>query len=252
MSDWLPLPGPPFFVGSSEPHLLGTASADDFLGHVAANGAHSVVVDLTDVASTADVIAAFGARLELPDWCGSGWDSVEHAFEELCAAGAFPLAVLVQGAGRVAADRPQLALETVVRLAALVHAFSVTGDQLIVVYDWKLVDLPFFASFRLSLQRALWATIPPSLRAIAVGSSGGVGHARFLFDGVPGEVEDELVWEVESEVVSDFPATARFDFRAVKDEGRLCFESGETWWAYVRREPDGPGVHVVSGDGLHP
>lgn len=251
MSAWLSLPGPPFFAGSSEPHLLGTASADDFLRYVAANGAHSVVVDLTNVASTADVIAAFRAHLEFPDWCGSGWDSVEDAFEELRAAWAFPLAVLVQGAGRVAVDRPQLALETVVRLAALVHAFSVAGDQLIVAYDWRPVGLTFFASFRLSLQRALWATIPSSLRAIAVGSSGGVGHARFLFDGVPGEVEDELVWEVESQVVSDFPGTARFDFRAARDEGRLCFECGETWWVYVRREPDGPGLHVVS-DGLHP
>jgi len=128
----------------------------------------------------------------------------------------------------------------VVRLNELCQAFGRVEEQLIVAYEWRQVDVGFFSSFRLSLQRALWAEIPPNLRAIAVGGQSGVGRARFIFDEVPGEDEQDLVYDVESEVVSDFPVGTSFDFRAVPDIRGLAFEDGESWWAYVRRDDAGP------------
>ena len=127
-----------------------------------------------------------------------------------------------------------------VRLDELSQAFGRAQDQLIVAYEWRAVDVSFFSSFRLSLQRALWAEIPPNLRAIAVGGRGGVGRARFIFDDVPGEDEEELVSLLETEVIADLEVGISFDFRAVPDVRGLAFEDGETWWAYVRRDVAGP------------
>jgi hypothetical protein len=97
--------------------------------------------------------------------------------------------------------------------------------------------MEFRNEFRVAMQRALWGMITPSVRAIAMGWADGIGHARFIFDDVPGEDEQELVDEVETEVMADFPETAKFDFTTdFQLTDRLAFEPGESWWAYVRRE----------------
>lgn len=246
---WISLPGPPFLAARSEPYLLGTWTAEDFAAYVSAQGAGCVVVDVAHATSSGEVTDALKANLEFPDWCASGWDSVHDAFEELRAAWPFPLALLVRGADRLAVRNPQLALSTVVRLEELSQAFGRAKVQVIVAYEWRVVDVDFFSSFRLSLQRALWAEIPPNLRAIAVGGRGGVGRARFIFDGVPGEDEAELVSLLETEVIADFEAETSFDFRAVPDVRGLAFEDGETWWAYVRRDVTGPDDRLASPPG---
>ena len=236
MTAWIPLPGPPFLAARSEPFVLGTWAAGDLVAHLASHGASCVVLDVRWATTSADVIDALKVELPFPDWCASGWDSVHDAFDELSSAWTFPLAVLVRGADRLAAEDPQLALSTVVRLDELSRAFSRGGNQLIVVHEWGRDHVRFYSGFRLSLQRALWGEIPPNLRAIAVGGLGGVGCARFIFDDEPGEDEEELVSVILSEVIADFPVGASFDFRAVPDAGALVFEDGETWWAYVRRD----------------
>ena len=232
------LPGQPFLAARSEPFLLGTWTADDFAAHASARRAECVMVDVARATTTADVIDALKAELEFPDWCASEWDSVNDAFEELRSAWPSPLALLVRGADRLIMRNPQLALSTVVRLDELSQALGRARGELVVAYEWRVVDVDFFSSFRLSLQRALWAEIPPNLRAIAVGGLGGVGHARFIFDGAPGEEEHELVDLIETEVIADFPVGVAFHFEVVEDHGALGFTSGETWWAYVRRETD--------------
>lgn len=97
--------------------------------------------------------------------------------------------------------------------------------------------MEFRNEFRVSMQRALWGMITPSIRAIAMGWDDGVGHARFIFDDVPGADEQELVDEVETEVIADFPEDAAFDFTLdFQLTNGLDFKTGERWWAYVRRE----------------
>ena len=101
----------------------------------------------------------------------------------------------------------------------------------------KAAETRFGADFRLSLQRALWGMITPSVHAIALGWDDGVGRARFVFDDVPGEDERELVAEVETEVIADFGEAGVFAFTtdvSLADRPRL--EPGERWWAYLRYE----------------
>lgn len=125
-------------ISKSQPYLLDTDRTAALAEYAAANGAAQFTVNLTEAQSSVEIIERLKAVLPFPDWCGSGWDSIEDAFEELRTAWDFPLVLLVRGADELMALRPQLALETIVRLADLSHAFSVAGDQLIVAYPWRV------------------------------------------------------------------------------------------------------------------
>ena len=95
--------------------------------------------------------------------------------------------------------------------------------------------MSFSQDFRISMQRALWGEITPQVRAIALGWEGDVGRARFVFDATPGEHEYETIYNVESEVVSDFPVGTQFEFVSeAYNEQSLGFREGERWWAFVR------------------
>lgn len=97
--------------------------------------------------------------------------------------------------------------------------------------------MTFSTDFRLSIQRALWGMITPSIRAIALEWEQDIGEARFIFDDVPGEYERELIDEIESEVIADFADGTEFVFSMESGrETNLSFEAGEQWWAFVRRE----------------
>jgi hypothetical protein len=59
---------------------------------------------------------------------------------------------------------------------------------------------------RLSAQRALWGQVPPNLRAVSVDADEQKVYFRCVFDGQPTEEEWELLSEVASEIIADFPA----------------------------------------------
>ena len=99
VNGWISLPGPPLLAARSEPFVLGTWASDDFAAYASSHGAACVVVDVASAKSTTDVIEAFQGQLQFPDWCGSGWDSVHDALDELCSAWSFPLALLVRALG---------------------------------------------------------------------------------------------------------------------------------------------------------
>lgn len=219
----------------SEPHVVDEGSVIDLVSHFVREGAQVRVMDLRAATRTTEVTEALRGVLDVPDWCGPGWDSVEDALSELAGAWPFSLLLLVEGLDRLVARAPQVSLETVLALDRLRTAFGQQRQQLEVAYVWRASASDFFVDLRLSVQRALWGVIPDSLRAVALGASGHRGTARFVFDEEPGEDELELVSEVLTEVIADFPGGASFEFGSEQAAGGpLAFEPGESWWAYVR------------------
>jgi hypothetical protein len=80
------------------------------------------------------VIDSLKRVLPFPEWCGSSWDSIEDAFEEIRQGWDFPLVVAVRGLRSALELRPHLGLEVTIRLSELSRAFSISGHQLSVIY----------------------------------------------------------------------------------------------------------------------
>lgn len=134
MSDWIDYP-PPLVHSTASPVLVEASRVEELAAHVVTGGASRVDVQIAQANSSFDVIEALKAVLVFPDWCGSGWDSIEDAFEELRSAWSFPLLMVVRGYDRLLDTHQHVALETAIRLHALEQAFSVGGDQLIVAFE---------------------------------------------------------------------------------------------------------------------
>lgn len=133
---WIEPPAPPLVEARSEPYLVRSDTVANLLAYASSRDARTAEVDVAGAGATGQVIDALKRSLPFPDWCGSGWDSVEDAFEELRATWGCPLLLVVRGVDHLLGSRPQLALATVVRLAELARSFSVAGDQLIVALVW--------------------------------------------------------------------------------------------------------------------
>jgi hypothetical protein len=80
------------------------------------------------------VVEGLKSVLAFPEWCGSSWDSIDDAFEEIRNGWRLPLILIVAGGANCWSRDPHLFLQTVMRLADLSRAFSAAGDQLMVVY----------------------------------------------------------------------------------------------------------------------
>ena len=119
-----------------EPYLLTSSATASVETYFRRAGAASIELDLATATTSTDVIDAMKDALEFADWCGSNWDSIEDAFEEIRQAWTFPLLVVIRGLPELIGKRPHLGLQTIVRLDALEHAFSISGDQLIPMYVW--------------------------------------------------------------------------------------------------------------------
>lgn len=135
-SPWVALPQPPLLVSGADPYVVVTAQANELERYFLARNANFLQTDVAAADRESAVVTALKSVLSFPDWCGSGWDSMEDAFEELRQAWAFPLVLLMTGLPTLMATNPQLALQTVVRMSDFIRAFSASGDQLIVVYQW--------------------------------------------------------------------------------------------------------------------
>ncbi len=139
VSAWVPLPPAPLLVDTAEPYLVLESRLDDFKGYLSSVRARTVEVEIGGASDATAVVGALKAVLPFPDWCGSSWDSIEDAFEEIRQGWSFPLVVVVHGLKSLIDRKPHLALEVVLRMSGLSHAFSVAGDQMMVTYvgrDW--------------------------------------------------------------------------------------------------------------------
>ena len=137
MNTWFPLPPAPILVDSAEPYLILESRLDDFRGYLSSAQARSVDVDFGSANDVATVIDALKAVLPFPDWCGSNWDSIEDAFEDIRQEWSFPLVIVASGLSSLIDRKPHLALEVVLRMSGLSQAFSAAGDQLLVTYVGK-------------------------------------------------------------------------------------------------------------------
>lgn len=139
VSTWFALPPMPLLVSAAEPYLVLESRLADFRDYLSSTLARTVDVEIGSASDVVGVIDALKAVLPFPDWCGSSWDSVEDAFEEIRQAWSFPLVILVHGLRSLMGGKPHLALEVAIRMSGLSHAFSVAGDQLVIAYvgeDW--------------------------------------------------------------------------------------------------------------------
>lgn len=137
VSAWIQPPPVPLLVDRAEPYLVLEARLDDFRTYLDSARARSVEVEFGGARDVADLIGALKAVLPFPDWCGSSWDSIEDAFEEIRQGWSFPLVLVVHGLELLVGRKPHLALEVVIRMSGLSHAFSVAGDQFMVAYTGK-------------------------------------------------------------------------------------------------------------------
>jgi hypothetical protein len=140
VSAWIPRPPAPLLVDAAEPYLVPESRLDELGSYLASAAAKVVDVEIGSADDVAAVIGALKAVLPFPDWCGSNWDSIEDAFEELREGWSFPLVLLIHGLEPLIARKPHLALEVVLRMSGLSQAFSVAGDQLMACYvgeNWR-------------------------------------------------------------------------------------------------------------------
>jgi hypothetical protein len=124
-------------VDSAEPYLISQSSLDDFRRYVSSVQARSVEVDFGSANDVAAVIDALKTVLPFPDWCGSNWDAIEDAFDDLRQEWSFPLVIIAHGLSSLIDRKPHLAFEVVLRISGLSQAFSTVGDQLMVIYAGK-------------------------------------------------------------------------------------------------------------------
>jgi len=136
MSSWIDYPPPPSpGLGRTPPLLVESDQLDDFAAYFEQAGANRVDIALVNAVDSFGVIESLKAALPFPAWCGSSWDSIEDAFEELRATWSFPSLMVLRSFDRLLADHAHLALETTIRLHDLEQAFSAAGEQLILAFE---------------------------------------------------------------------------------------------------------------------
>jgi hypothetical protein len=133
MSRWIDHPAPPLVVNRARPLLVETAHLDELRKWF--KKAHQVEIDIAGAERPADVIDALKGVLEFPDWCGSTWDSIDDAFQELVDAWQFPLLLVVRRFDRLLRAQPHVALNAMIHLDDMRAGFSAAEDQLIVVFE---------------------------------------------------------------------------------------------------------------------
>jgi hypothetical protein len=135
VSRWVQLASAGFLLERAEPYLVASETVPEMAKYAHAEGAEMRSIDIGSAGTGGAVIDALKEVLPFPEWCGSSWDSIEDAFEEIREGWRFPLILVVAGLPTALAQRPHVALQTVLRFSDLSHAFSAAGDQLMVVYS---------------------------------------------------------------------------------------------------------------------
>jgi hypothetical protein len=115
--------------------LIEASEVPKLRRYAATEGAHLAEIDVSGASDSAGVIGAMKVALPFPTWCGSSWDSIDDAFDELRSSWHLPLVLVVGGYDRLLAAHQHLGLETVIRFHELAQAFSAVKEQLIVVFE---------------------------------------------------------------------------------------------------------------------
>lgn len=103
------------------------------------------------------------------------------------------------------------------------------------------MNADLWTRLRLSLQRAMWETVTPDLRGVAIALDDAerpTFRVRLLYSGAVGDFQEELVSLVETYLVSDFsevPDSLTASFSVVPHAARELRE-GEHWF-FLRWEP---------------
>jgi len=133
---WLDVPEPSLLMAKASPFFAQAAHGQELVTFFSQQGAHIAHVDISRVQNGADVTSELRSVLPFPDWCGSGWDSMEDSFEELREAWQFPLVLVVSGIPILLQSQPQVAFQTAVRLSEFSRAFGLAGEDFLVLYLW--------------------------------------------------------------------------------------------------------------------
>jgi len=131
---WIPLPVPPLLAASA-PWLITPTTVDAVRSELGSAGGRVGQLVLSSVGTTIHLVEQLRDTLTFPDWCGSSWDSVDDAFEEIRALSTFPCFAIVEGLQELFSRNPHLALELIVRLSELESSFAAAGDQFAVIYE---------------------------------------------------------------------------------------------------------------------
>lgn len=123
-------------MAKANPFFAQAAHAQELEAFFLQQRAHIAHADISRVQNGADVTDTLRSVLPFPEWCGSGWDSMEDSFEELHEAWQFPLVLMVSGVPALLQTQPQVAFQTVVRLSEFTRAFGLAGDDFLVLYLW--------------------------------------------------------------------------------------------------------------------
>ena len=111
---------------------------DELISILGASLVPAIAVDIASSQSVAQVIDQLKAVLPFPRWCGSGWDSIDDAFEDLRESWTFPVVLVVHGWEEMFEVAAHDALAVTLGLSRLREAFSRVGQQFEVLYlgDW--------------------------------------------------------------------------------------------------------------------
>lgn len=132
---WISLPSVPPLLSTSAPILFLVDQASRIREEFLSSGARVAHIDLSAIGTNADFFDQLRKVLVFPSWCGSGWDSVDDAFEEIRAESSFPCVVLFRGIQDLLRRNIHLGLEIVIRISELQGAFSIAGEQFIIAYQ---------------------------------------------------------------------------------------------------------------------
>lgn len=135
MATWIALPREKFLTGPAEPYLADESAIAELREMAESQGANWRHIDVRGVRNSGDVIDRLKTVLPFPGWCGSGWDSIDDAFDELREMWPFPLFVQISEMQWLLAENPHAGMQTAIRLDELSRSFSRAGDQLTVVYS---------------------------------------------------------------------------------------------------------------------
>lgn len=137
MTAWTPAPSPPVVHARSSPILVARGQLEALRRYAEDAEVRYVEADVSGVVDTVDLIGVIRSVLPFPAWCGSGWDSIDDAFDELRAAWTFPLLLVLTGYDELLARHQHLALEASLRLHELSEAFSRVEAQFMVAFEGR-------------------------------------------------------------------------------------------------------------------
>jgi len=143
MTSWIAVPRETLLTSPAEPYLADQSSIPGLRAMAESRGASWCEVDVRGVRNSADFIDRLKAELPFPGWCGSGWDSVDDAFEEIRAEWPFPLFLRIVEMRWLLTEHPHAGMQTAIRLDELSRSFSRTGHQLTVIYSdpsWRRMN----------------------------------------------------------------------------------------------------------------